>query len=374
VNNDLDTPALVLDVVAMERNIAKMANFFAGKKTALRPHVKAHKCPQIAHRQLKAGAIGITCAKLGEAEVMAKSGIRDILIANEIVGTRKIQRAIALSKECTLTLLVDDLNMAKEISMEAEKRDARLRVLLDINLGKSLGSTDIVERCGNRGILDRCGIQPGEPALELTQRLIKLPGLHFAGLMGYEGGMRGYLDYQSRKEACHRALGLLMETRDLLEEHGIDCATISSGGTSTYSITGDYPGVTEVQAGSYVLMDVPLAGMEGIYFEYALSVFSTVISRPYPEKAILDVGRKGITMEGGLPVVTGIEGARLVMLNLEHGHLFLEDGAQILRVGDKVQLLPTDADTVVNLYDWYHVVRDGGIQTQWPIAARGKMQ
>jgi D-serine deaminase-like pyridoxal phosphate-dependent protein len=374
LKNDLDSPALVLDVGAMERNVAKMAQFFAGKKARLRPHVKAHKCPQIAHRQLEAGAIGITCAKIGEAEVMAESGIRDILIANEIVGGRKIRRALDLSELCDLTVLVDNAGMTQELSREAVRRGTKLRVLLDVNLGKVLGSQDTVERCGNRGILDRCGVHPGKPALELAQDLVKLPGLSFAGLMGYEGGMRSYIDYQSRKEACKRALAMLMETKELLQEHGIESATISSGGTSTYSITGDYPGVTEVQAGSYVLMDVPLAAMQGMDFEYALSVLTTVISRPYPEKAILDVGRKGVTADGGLPIVKGIEGARLVMLNLEHGHLVLEDEARTLRVGDKLELLPTDADTVVNLYDRYMVVRDSVLEAQWPVAARGKMQ
>lgn len=374
LKNDLDTPALVLDVGAMERNIAKMAQFFAGKKAGLRPHVKAHKSPHIAHRQVEAGAIGITCAKIGEAEVMAESGIRNILIANEIAGTRKIRRALDLSELCDLTVLVDNAGMAQELSKEAERRATKLGVLLDINLGKVLGPEDIVERSGNRGILDRCGVQPGRLALELAQNVVKLPGLTLEGLMGYEGGMRSYIDYHSRKEACHQALALLMETKELLQEHGIESATVSSGGTSTYSITGDYPGVTEVQAGSYVLMDVPLAEMEGMDFEYALSVLTTVISRPYPEKAILDVGRKGITAEGGLPVVKGIEGARLVMLNLEHGHLVLERGGQALQVGDKIELLPTDADTVVNLYDRYMVVRDGVLEIQWPVAARGKMQ
>jgi len=228
LKNDLDSPALVLDVAALERNVAKMAQFFAGKKARLRPHVKAHKCPQIAHRQLEAGAIGITCAKIGEAEVMVESGIRDILIANEIVGGRKIRRALDLSELCELTVLVDNAGTAQELSREAVRRGTKLRVLLDVNLGKVLGSQDIVERCGNRGILDRCGVQPGKPALELAQHLVKLPGLSFAGLMGYEGGMRSYIDYQSRKEACKRALAMLMETKELLQEHGIESATISS--------------------------------------------------------------------------------------------------------------------------------------------------
>jgi D-serine deaminase-like pyridoxal phosphate-dependent protein len=269
---------------------------------------------------------------------------------------------------------VDNLENAREISIEAERRGTTVRVLLDVNLGKLVGSEDLVERCGNKGVLDRCGVLPGKPALMLAQSIANLHGLSFAGLMGYEGGMRSYIDYQARKEACHKALDLLMETKELLQEHGIESPTVSSGGSSTYSITGSYPGVTEVQAGSYVLMDVPLATMEGMDFDYALSVLTTVVSRPYAEKAILDVGRKGITAEGGLPIVRGLEGARLVMLNLEHGHLVLENGARALRVGDKIELLPTDTDTVVNLYDRYMVIRDNVLETQWAVAARGKMQ
>jgi D-serine deaminase-like pyridoxal phosphate-dependent protein len=351
-----------------------MAEYFKGRQTHLRPHVKVHKCPAIAHRQLEAGAIGITCAKISEAEVMAQSGIGDILIANEVVGLRKIRRALELSELCNLTVVVDNAENAHELSREAESRGSKLRVLVDINLGRIVGPDDPVERCGNRGILDRCGVLPGTPALELAQEILRLPGLRFAGLMGYEGGMRGYIDYKSRKEACCKALALVIETKELLEAHGIESETISSGGTSTYSITGTYPGITEVQPGSYVLMDAPLATMEGIDFEYALSVLTTVISRPYPEKAILDVGRKGITAEGGMPIVRGIDGARLVMLNLEHGHLILEGAGRSLRVGDKIELLPTDADTAVNLYDNYMLVKGGVLEAQWPITARGKMQ
>ena len=171
-----------------------------------------------------------------------------------------------------------------------------------------------------------------------------------------------------------RALALVMETKELLQVHGIESETISAGGTSTYSITGNYPGITEVQPGSYVLMDTSLASMEGMDFEYALAVLTTVISRPYPEKGILDVGRKGITHEGGMPIVRGTEGAQLVMLNLEHGHLILNGGARRSSSGDKIELLPTDVDTVVNLYDKYMVVNGEILEAQWPIAARGKMQ
>lgn len=372
--SDLDTPALILDLDAMERNIAKMAEYFKGKQARLRPHVKVHKCPVIAHRQLKAGAIGITCAKVSEAEVMAQSGIRDILIANEVVGSRKIRRTLELSELCDLRVVVDSPENARELSREAESRGSKLSVLVDINLGRVVGPEDVVERCGNRGILDRCGVLPGAPALELAQEILRLPGLRFVGLMAYEGGMRGYIDYESRREACYKALALVMETRELLQAHGIESETISAGGTSTYSITGSYPGITEVQPGSYVLMDTPLAAMKGVDFEHALSVLATVISRPYLEKAILDVGRKGITSEGGMPVVRGIDGARLVMLNLEHGHLILDVAGQSLRVGDRIELLPTDVDTVVNLYDKYMVVKGEVLEAQWPIAARGKME
>jgi D-serine deaminase-like pyridoxal phosphate-dependent protein len=372
--NDLDTPALVLDISGVERNISKMADYFGGRKTRLRPHVKAHKCPVIAHRQLEKGAIGITCAKISEAETMAQSGIRDILVANEVVGPRKIRRALDLSELCNLTVVVDNAENARELSKEAESRGSRLGVLVDLNLGRVVGPNDPIERCGNRGILDRCGVLPGKPALELAQEIMKLPGLRFAGLMGYEGGMRGFADYGQRRETCHGALALVMKTKELLQAHGIESETVSAGGTSTYSITGNYPGITEVQPGSYVLMDTSLASMEGIDFEYALTVLTTVISRPYAEKGILDVGRKGITHEGGMPIVKGAEGAQLVMLNLEHGHLILNGGSRGLRVGDKIELLPTDVDTVVNLYDKYMVVNGEILEAQWPIAARGKME
>ena len=371
---DLDTPNLLLDLDAMEHNISKMADFFSGKKADLRPHVKPHKSPAIAWKQIEAGAKGVTCAKLGEAETMALSGINDILIANEIVGQTKVERLMNLSERAEVIVAVDNEQNARELSDAAKARGHKLGVLLDLNLGKVVDEDSIVDRCGNKGVLDRCGVLPGKPALEFAQILVNLEGLTFRGLMGYEGGLRAFVEYEQRKEACENGLKLIIETRDLLMDNGIYSEIVSAGGSSTYSITGSYPGITEVQAGSYVLMDTFLRRMDKMDFRYAISVLTTIISRPYPEKGIIDVGLKGICRDNGLPIVKDTSGVEVISLNLEHGHLILNNSSRSLNVGDKIELLPSDADTLVNLYDKYSLVRNGSFVETWDVAARGKVQ
>ncbi|NIM44475.1 MAG: DSD1 family PLP-dependent enzyme, partial [Nitrososphaeria archaeon] len=284
--HDIGTPALVLDLDLMEKNIAKMAEYFRGRKANVRPHIKTHKTPIIAHKQIEAGAEGITCAKLGEAEVMAAAGIKDILIANEVVGKKKIERLANLSKHCDVMVATDEPRNVEELAEAAQVNRAEINVLVDVNLSQN-GKL--------YGILDRCGSLPGKPALQLARKVSESKGLNFKGLMGYEGGMGRFIEFEKRKEVCVEALKPLIGTKNMIEEAGMEVEVVSSGGTNTYSITGDYPGITEVQAGAYVFMDTHYKVMEGIDFDYALTLLTTVISRPYPEKAILDVGLKSIT-------------------------------------------------------------------------------
>ncbi len=352
---DLDTPALVIDVPAMERNIARMDAFFAGKKAKLRPHAKTHKCPTISHKQLKAGhAVGITCAKLGEAEVLAAAGIRDILIANEIVGPQKIARLVGLAHHADVMVAVDDPVNVEQLSAAAADAGVRLRVLVEVNIG-----------------MNRCGVEPGEPALELARKVAEARGLRFMGLQGYEGHLVMHPNLDERRQRTLAAMKSLVDTRRLIERAGLEVAIVSGGGTGTYDITGTVEGVDEVQAGSYVFNDVRYRSV-GAHFDCALTVLATVISRPTPTLAITDAGHKVLTSEFGLPELRGVEGASLTRLSEEHGKVEFEVPNRELRPGDKVEFIPSHGCTTINLFDCYHAVRDDRLEAVWDIAGRGK--
>lgn len=352
---DLDTPALCLDAGALERNIARMAAFFADRPAALRPHTKTHKCPTIAWMQIRAGAIGVTCAKLAEAEVMARAGIRDILIANQIVGADKIARLVNLAAQSEVMVAVDSADNAAQLADAARDKGVALRVLIEVDVG-----------------MGRCGVEPGEPALELARRVTAMEGLRFEGLMGYEGHAVMIPDLQERTRAAHAAMGSLIATRDLLQSGGIPVGIVSGGGTGTHAITGAYDGVTEIQAGSYATMDAKYRSV-GIDFEPALTLLTRVISVNRRDRAIIDAGMKSMTHEFGLPTVARPEGWRLDRLSEEHGAL-VREGGDPLRPGDVVEIVPSHGCTTINLHDAYHVTRDGLYEALWPIAARGAIR
>ena len=352
---ELDTPALCLDIEAVEANIERMAAAFRDGPTRLRPHAKTHKSPILAHMQIAAGAAGITCAKLGEAEVMAAAGIRDILIANQIVGAGKIARLVNLAAHTDVMACVDDAGNARDLDAAARAKGVRLRVLLELNIG-----------------MGRCGALPFAPALEMARLICGLPGLRFEGLMGYEGHTVFLTDLDERRRETEASLAQLVGTAELLRENGIAVPIVSSGGTGTYFITGQYPGVTEIEVGSYITMDAQYREEVGIDFAYALTVLATVTS-VHGEHAIIDAGLKTVTRDFGLPLVFDPPGWELTGLSEEHGHLERRGGAA-LAVGDKVELVPNHGCTTINLHDEYHVVRRGVVEAVWPIAARGKVR
>ncbi len=347
---------------AAERNIKKMADYFRGKRAKLRPHVKVHKSPLLAQKQIAAGARGITCAKTSEAEVMAQSGIDDILIANEIVDAEKLRRVARLARYCKLAVLVDDLDNAKQLSRIAGEENSRVGVLLDLNLGTEL-----------TGILDRCGVLPGKGAVQLASELAKLGNLEFRGLMGYEGSPRKIVDVEERRAAVRNALALLVGTRDAVIDSGVDVEVVSCGGTMTHNTAAEFPGITEVQAGSYVLMDTTFRRY-GIDFELALTVLTGVISKPRPEKVIVDAGLKAISADHGLPEVKDKPALEVTGLNVEHGHIRIKGPDGSVERGDRLELLTSHADTTVCLHDSYMVTRGGEHEMTLGIAARGKLQ
>jgi D-serine deaminase-like pyridoxal phosphate-dependent protein len=355
--DEIDTPALLLDLDAFEHNLHHMAGFFAGKPTSLRPHAKTHKCPEIARRQLQAGAIGITCAKLGEAEAMAEAGIEDILIANEIVGPIKTKRIATLARRADLMVAVDDGANVSELSEACQQRDSSLRVLVEIDIG-----------------MGRCGVQRSEDALRLARQIIDAPSLRLAGLMGYEGHLVMVPDAEERRMRVQEAMVPLLEAKELLERNGIATEIVSGGGTGTYDMTGTSEPMTEIQAGSYILMDTTYRRIRP-EFRPALTLLSTVVSRPTAERVVTDAGMKVVTKEFGWPEVIEPDGLVVQALSEEHGKLLAEDPDRVhVAPGGKVRLVPSHCCTTMNLHDRLFVIRDGRLVDIWPIAARGRAQ
>lgn len=354
---EIDTPSLIIDLDLMEHNIKTMADFFKTVSSKLRPHVKTHKCPIIAHKQVRAGAIGVTCAKLGEAEAMVEAGISNVLVANQIVGETKIKRLVNLAKHGEVTVAVDDPINIKHLARASELKEVKLNILVEVDIGNN-----------------RCGVPPNDPALRLAEEASSYSSLNFKGLLGYEGFCQNIRSIEERRLKTFEAMEKLVSTRNLLEDHGFDVEIVSAGGTGTHMITGKYPGVTEVEAGSYVFMDATYSRVEGLEkFSQALTVLTTVVSTPKPGVAICDAGLKTISTEFGMPIVKGIDGVVYEKASEEHGRLKV-DGGRKLKVGDKLELVVTHCCTNTNLFDVFHCIRDGRLEAIWKIAARGRSQ
>jgi len=360
--SEYETPVLLIDVDALDRNIERMGTFFHGKKASLRPHVKVHKSPWLALKQISAGAKGITCAKVSEAEVMMAGGVDDILIANEIVGDDKVRRLVKLANLCKLTVAVDDLENARQISAQAALEGSRVHVLVDLNLSGAVS-----------GILDRTGVLPGKDAVVLAYEVSRLPNLRFSGVLGYEGSLGSFPDEKSRIEGGRRALDTLVQTARSISDAGLSVEVVSCGGTMSYKTAAEFPGVTEVQAGGYVFMDLGYR-RSGIDFETSLTLLTRVVSRPRPEKAIIDAGFKTISAESGLPEVKGRDDLQVQSLNAEHGHLLVKEPTRGPKRAERLELLPTHADTTTCLHDEYVLVKNGEVDGTMKVAARGKLQ
>ena len=356
---ELDTPALLIDLDKMEANIQTMANYFSTVNADLRPHVKTHKTPIIAHKQIAAGAIGVTCAKLGEAEAVIHAGIRDVLIANQVVGPQKIARLINLAKHSEIMVAVDNAENVQAISEAAAAKGATVRMLIEVNIG-----------------MNRCGVEPGKPTLALAEQIHQCPNVVFEGLMGYEGHTVAKPNRAERNTAAREAMQRLVETKHYLEKHNVEIPIMSGGGTGTFNITGSLSEMTEVQAGSYVLMDSTYRNVEGIgdHFDCALSVLATVVSRPSPNRVIVDTGLKVLAKEFGIPQPVGVNGIEMTGLSEEHGTMQVSDESVSLKPGNKLEILPTHCCTTVNLHDRYYGIRNGIVESVWDIAARGKAQ
>jgi D-serine deaminase-like pyridoxal phosphate-dependent protein len=349
---DVPTPALLLDLAALDRNIAKMAAFFARGPCRLRPHVKAHKTPEIARRQLAAGSCsGLTCATVSEAEAVA-AFCDDVLVANEIVGADRCGRIAELARARRVSVAVDSLEGLEAIARAASAAGTTVGVLVDVNVGQG-----------------RCGVEPGEAAVALAHRATEMAGLDLRGAMGYEGHLQGVRDRVEREARTREAMASLVRTAAMLREAGLPCDIVSGGGTGTYDISGRIDGITEIQAGSYALMDTDYTGV-GVPFEPAFTVLGTVVSRPAPNRCVADCGHKAATKDHGPPAVKGIEGATVSSLNDEHATISIPASCAIA-IGDLVELVPSHTDPTINLHDAFFVVEGGEVVDVWPIVARG---
>jgi D-serine deaminase-like pyridoxal phosphate-dependent protein len=350
--SEIPTPALVVEVKALDRNIRRMADFFASRTCKLRPHFKAHKTPEIARRQLAAGSCtGLTCATVFEAEI--GSALCDhILIANEVIGPDGCRRVAALGKRVTVTIAIDSVDGLEQISAAARESGVTIGVLVDVNVGQN-----------------RCGVSPGAEAVSLAQRVGHAPGVELRGVMGYEGHAVGIADRAEREASVRRAMDQLASTARMLVDAGLTTAIVSAGGTGSYDISSAVEGITEIQAGSYALMDTDYAKL-GLPFEHALSVLGTVISRPVPQRCVADCGHKACTKDHGNPSVKDVPGATVLTLNDEHATIALPPHCA-LKIGDRIQLLPSHIDPTINLHDVMYAVDGDTVVGVWPISARG---
>jgi D-serine deaminase-like pyridoxal phosphate-dependent protein len=353
--SDIPTPALVVDVRALDRNIRRMAAFFQSRAGKLRPHFKAHKTPEIARRQLAAGSCtGLTCATVFEAEIAAPLS-DDILIANEVVGPAACRRVAELARRVAVTIAVDSVAGLDAIGAAAREMGVTVGALVDVNVGQN-----------------RCGVSPGSEAVALAQRVVDAPGVTLRGLMGYEGHAVGIASRAEREISVRQAMDQLVSTAVMFARAGLSTDIVSAGGTGSYDISGAIEGITEIQAGSYALMDTDYARL-GLPFEHALFVLGTVISRPVPERCVADSGHKSCTKDHGNPSVKDISGTSVLALNDEHAIIAVPSACP-LKVGDRIELLPSHIDPTMNLHDVVYAVEDDIVIGVWPISARGYLR
>jgi D-serine deaminase-like pyridoxal phosphate-dependent protein len=360
--NDLPTPSLIIDLDRLEGNIAKMAQHAKAASISLRPHGKTHKCPEVARRQLAAGAIGLCSATISEAERMADAGIPGILLTTESVGPNKIARLVRLTAKHPDTMAaVDNPENAAQLSEAAVAAKVNLNIMIDI---------DPIGR--------RTGIQPGEPALNLAKKVDKLPGLKLRGIHCYSGSSSHVTGFSERKQHSERVMAPPLETFERMKRDGLPAEIMSGTSTGTYNIDSSLNGMTEMQVGSYVFMDVDYRRIGGksdsIYndFEPSLTVLGTVISKNYDDRATLDCGLKAFATDRKFgPEVIGITGVEYGFGGDEHGILKITEPSRPVRLGDKFRFIVPHCDPNVNLYDRAYCVRGENVVEVWPIGARG---
>lgn len=355
--HEIETPFLAVDLAILERNIARMAKTICkeGGKS-WRPHVKAIKSPAIAHMMLAAGASGVTCAKLSEAEVMVQAGIRDVLIANQIIDRSKLARLVALNRYARVLVGIDDFTQAQLLNDAAAAADIVAPVLIELDIG-----------------IGRCGVEPGAQVVELAQKIASLSHVKFCGLMGWEGHATTIADPAEKDLKVREAVGKLVDSAQLCREGGLDVEIVSAGGTGTYAFTAQIAGVTEIQAGGGAFGDIRYRDQYHIDHECALTVCTTVISRPSPTRIIVDAGWKAMSNFPAMPEPIDLQDCIGLSLNAEHTRLDLAQPSATPRVGDRISFIVGYSDSTVFLHDTLHGTREGRPEQSFPLLARGKL-
>ncbi len=368
--DEIDTPALIIDLDAFERNLKRMAEATQRLGVKLRGHAKTHKSPVIARRQMALGAVGVCCQKVSEAEVMVQGGVDNVLVSNEVAGARKLDRLAALARDARVMICTDDAGNVKEIAAAAARLGVRIDTLVEIDVGAN-----------------RCGVAAGTPAAELAAAIAREKHLRFAGLQAYQGRAQHMRTPEERRAAIDEAVARVKATLSALAKSGLSAEIVGGAGTGTYELEGASGVYNELQAGSYVFMDADYARNKGRDggryrdFEHALFVLASVMSLPVPERAVIDGGLKTFAFDSGVPEVwtagnDGLAGALYERPSDEHGNLNVAACNHRPKLGDKVLLVPGHCDPTVNLHDWYVGVRGLGtaqarVEAVWPVAARG---
>ena len=355
--DEIDTPALLIDLDAFERNLDRMAELLRPTGARLRAHAKTHKSPVIAQLQIARGAVGQCVQKVMEAEVLAWGGVPDILVTNEVVGDAKLARLLALSRIARVAVCADDATNVARIEAAAEAAGRRMTVLVEIDVGAA-----------------RAGLTPGPDAVALALRIAGSPHLVFGGLQAYHGSAQHLRSVTARGRAIGGAVDDARRTVEQLRQRGLDCAIVGGGGTGTFEIEAASGVYNEVQAGSYCFMDADYGrNHDGVSagFQQALFVLATVMSATRPGLAVLDAGHKAVAVDSGLPLVWQRDSLRYTGASDEHGKL--EWGAESSgpKLGEKLRLVPGHCDPTVDRFDWYVGVRGGLVECLWPVAARG---
>ncbi len=355
----VDTPALILDLDAFEHNLRTLADMVRGR-VRVRAHAKTSKSAEVSKRQMALGAVGVCCQKVAEAEAMVEGGIPDVLVSNEVVGAVKIERLAQLARRARIGVCVDDAGNVKDLDAAARAAGTKLDAYVELEVG-----------------MGRCGVAPGEPALALARAVAACANLRFAGLQAYNGRAQHVRSNADRRALIDKAATVVRMTRGLLEKNGIPCPTVTGAGSGTFMFEVESGAWDEIQPGSYAFMDADYAKNEWAAplprFEHALFVLATVMSRAKPDRAIVDAGLKASSVDSGMPAVWRRPGLTYTLASDEHGFVEIAPGAAAPALGDKLLLVPGHCDPTINLYDWYVCVRGGVVEALWPIAARGAL-
>ena len=360
---DIQTPCLILDLDALERNIDKMGRFAKEMGVRHRSHGKMHKSVDVQKmQQERGGAIGVCCQKVSEAEVFARGGIKDVLVSNEVTDPAKIDRLARLPKLGARTIVcVDDVANVADLSAGAQKHGTEIECLVEIDCGAG-----------------RCGVRTTEAVVEIAKAIDAAPGLKFTGIQAYQGAMQHLDSYEDRKAKIAVAVDQVRDAVEALKAEGLECDIVGGGGTGSYYFEGKSGVYNELQCGSYAFMDADYGRIQDEdgnridqgEWENALFILTTVMSHAKPDKAIVDAGLKAQSVDSGLPFIFGRDDVEYVKCSDEHG--VVADPHGVLKVNEKLRLVPGHCDPTCNVHDWYVGVRGGKVETVWPVSARGK--